>query len=54
MSVESPVQKLSPDNQREDLASVTRGDFSGTLTVCFPLFTAIAIAKREHQMGFMH
>lgn len=51
MSVESPVQKLSPDNQREDLAFVTCGDFSGTLTVCFSLFTAIAITKRDHQMG---
>lgn len=54
MSVESPVQKLSPDDQREDLAFVTCGDFSGTLTVCFSLFTAIAITKRDHQMGLMH
>lgn len=54
MSVESPVQKLSPDNQREDLAFVTCGDFSGTLTVCFSLFTAIAITNCDHQMGLMH
>lgn len=54
MSVESPVQKLSPDNQREDLAFVTCGDFSGTLTVCFSLFTAIAIRNCDHQMGLMH